>query len=405
MVAVRRFAGRLAVVAVVAVGACSAGAAPARAGQSAANPGLDPEPPRSPDLLTATWLNAGRIHVAGRADQGLATVASWPRNRLDRVLKNVLPTATPDVLVRALSLHTDIAIVERLRGTAAPGGSRRTAVQLLDGGEIRRVGRSFHWEIAWQIAAVLATRPGEGARAVAWYRAIGALLQQWADFGVALQHLKSSQALFDNDALLALHGGTLHQAFADPRLQRYAHLRGRAAAPNNPGSSTQWNEATVYSALQSAKGELDDAAKQFRRALALDPALHEARIRLAHVLGQQGDHAQAAEVVRPALREALPPFFEFYAALILGRSEEHLGHYAAAGVAYDRAAALFPGAQSAAIGRSRVALARGHGADGLQTIVAAAADAPRQDDPWASYFRIHVVDAETLLRAWREQIK
>ena len=54
--------------------------------------------------------------------------------------------------------------------------------------------------------------------------------------------------------------------------------------------------------------ELGVAERELRRALTLDPALHEARIRLAHVLSRLGDHRQAVEVVRPALEAPLPPF-------------------------------------------------------------------------------------------------
>ena len=109
----------------------------------------------------------------------------------------------------------------------------------------------------------------------------------------------------------------------------------------------------------AARVELGVAGRELRRAMTLDPTLHEARIRLAHVLSRLGDDRQAVEVVRPALEAPLAPFSEFYAALILGRSEEQLGRFDEAGVAYARAAARFPGAQSAEIGRSRVALAQG----------------------------------------------
>ncbi len=129
--------------------------------------------------------------------------------------------------------------------------------------------------------------------------------------------------------------------------------------------------------------ELGVAERELRRALTLDPTLHEARIRLAHVLSRLGDDRQAVEVVRPALEAPLPPFSEFYAALILGRSEEQLGRFAEAGAAYARAAARFPGAQSAEIGRSRVALAQGRAADALKILVDVVGPySTEQPDPW-----------------------
>ena len=132
------------------------------------------------------------------------------------------------------------------------------------------------------------------------------------------------------------------------------------------------------------------------------PTLHEARIRLAHVLSRLGDDWEAVEVVRPALEAPLPPFSEFYAALILGRSEEQLGRFDEAGVAYARAAARFPGAQSAEIGRSRVALAQGRAADALKSSSTSSARMRPAAGSLAVYYRQHYPDADTLLEAWRE---
>ena len=98
----------------------------------------------------------------------------------------------------------------------------------------------------------------------------------------------------------------------------------------------------------------------------------------------------------------LPPFLEFYAAVILGRSEEQLGRFDEAGVAYARAAARFPGAQSAEIGRSRVELAQGRAADALKILVdVVGPSSTEQPDPWLDYLKRHDPDAETLLQAWR----
>jgi len=204
--------------------------------------------------------------------------------------------------------------------------------------------------------------------------------------------------------VLALYQGTLRQAFGDPRLYDYVRTLGSTEGLGKPplasrhGASMEWANAT--------KVELGIARRELRRALTLDPTLHEARIRLAHVLSRLGDDREAVEVVRPALEAPLPPFSEFYAALILGRSEEQLGRFDEAGVAYARAAARFPGAQSAKIGRSRVALAQGRAADALKILFdVVGPDATGQPDPWRSYYRQHDPDADTLLEAWRGGVK
>jgi tetratricopeptide (TPR) repeat protein len=162
----------------------------------------------------------------------------------------------------------------------------------------------------------------------------------------------------------------------------------------------------AHAMLADRLRELGVAERELRRALTLDPALHEARIRLAHVLFALGDDRQAAEVVRPALDAALPPYLEFYAALILGRSEEQLGNFADAGVAYARAAARFPGAQSAEIGRSRVALAQGQAVGALKILDDVVGPfATEKPDPWLDYLKRHDPDSDALLRTWRAGVK
>jgi len=217
-----------------------------------------------------------------------------------------------------------------------------------------------------------------------------------------------------DDPVLALYQGTLRQVFADPRLYDYLRKRrstdglGQVPLASRDGASTESSirfGPTPTGVPNATRVELGVARRELRRALTLDPTLHEARIRLAHVLSRLGDDRQAVEVVGPALEAPLPPFLEFYAALILGRSEEQLGHFAEAGVAYARAAARFPGAQSAEIGRSRVALAQGRAPDALKILVdVAGPSSTEEQDPWSHYWQ-HVPDADTLLAAWRADLK
>ena len=370
-------------------------------------------------MRLAEWTTAVRTHAAGTVDGPLKTVASWPREhvtlvvrltveRLHRLLEvrdDVVATREQaeltGTLMRALSLHTDIAIVER---DARATSGMPAAVILVDGRETRFIRRSAHWEIARQIAAGLGTRPVEAPRVAAWYRATAALMQQWGDCDLLGVHLQVGQALFADDPVLALYQGTLRQVFGDPRLYDYLRKRGSTEGFGRPPAASRNGPLpTSASRLPNAtRVELGVAERELRRALTLDPALHEARIRLAHDQSRLVDDRQAVEVVRPALEAPLSPFSEFYAALILGRSEEQLGRFDEAGVAYARAAARFPGAQSAEIGRSRVALAQGRAADAPKILVDVLGPySTEQPDPWLSYYRQHDPDAETLLKAWQ----
>jgi hypothetical protein len=361
------------------------------------------------------WTNAVRTHAAGTLDEPLKTIASWPPEHVDLVLRLVSPTPNAArMLMRGLVLHTDIAIAERDSLMGGPG-----AVILVDGQVTRYIGRSAHWPIARRIAADLATRPGEGPRVTAWYRATAALMQQWRDVDLLGRHLEAGQTLFVDDPVLALYQGTLRQTFGDPRLQKYLRQRGSTEGFGRPplASRDRVGEDVSRRAFlipPPAQGRLPNATsvelgiarRELRRALTLDPALHEARIRLAHVLSRLGDHRQAVEVVRPALEAPLPPLLEFYAAVILGRSEEQLGRFEEAGVAYARAAARFPGAQSAEIGRSRVALAQGRARDAQKMLIDVIGPySTEQPDPWLDYLRLQDPDGETQLKAWQADLK
>ena len=375
------------------------------------------EAPRAPMKLfeqrLKDWTFAVGTHTAGEVDDALNTVASWPPEHVHMVLWQVskLQNAA-GLLKRGLVLHTDIARWERDALAGKPGG----AVVVLDGQVIQYIGRSAHWPIAQKIAEILTLRFEEGPRAAAWYRATAAIMQDWRDIDLLGRHLEAGQTLFLDDPVLALHQGTLRQVFGDPRLEEYLSRRGSTqgfgeaprASRKGPAPTMEDSFTFIVPKPSASRGglprvtriELEVAERELRRALTLDPTLHEARIRLAHVLGRLGDDRQAVEVVRPALEAPLPPFLEFYAAIVLGRSAEQLGQYDEAGSAYARAAACFPGAESASIGLSRVALAQGRAADGLKILVdAVGPSATEPPDPWLDYLRYHEPDGETQLKA------
>jgi tetratricopeptide (TPR) repeat protein len=399
------------VIAGLALAVVSPGAAAAQTAPTKEQPGQERAVALSfAEKQVAIWTTAVQTHAAGAVDGPARTIAAWKREHVTLVLRLVLPKAAPDTMARALSLHTDIAIAERdvlvQRSTSNAG----PAVVLIDGRETRRLGRSYHWAIASQIAAALAAQPDQGPRAVAWFRAIAAGLQAWGDFDTVVEHLRAGLVLFGDDPMLALYQGTLHQLHGDARLQQYVTARHSVAAQPRlavaPSPIDRPTPSDLRRVPKASKDQLEAAEREFRRALSIDPTLHEARIRLAHVLSALGDDRGAADTIRPALAAALPPFFEGYAALILGRSEEHLGHYAAADAAYARAAVLFPHAQSARIGRSRVALAQGQPTASLTALVddTGSSRQPR-DDPWVSHFREHDPDGASQIAAWRKALK
>jgi len=366
------------------------------------------------------WLAAVRAHTPGAIDDAVVTVSRWtPGVALAAVRKAVRETTDPAVLQRALILHTDAGIAERAAFEAGrrvrPGRGTRLLV------DARAVGgdlpRSPHWDLGREIAAALVTRPGGRAMVQRWYRASSALLQQWADCVALRQHLVAALRVLPDDPVLLLYDATLHQTYADPRVQRF--LRPSSDLPYEPSTGigarrdaqgfevdadfADRRRAFAEGQVGIAADELARAEKDLRRVIELDPSLVEARIRLAHVLVVRGQPADAFPLAAAALASPLPPFLEYYAAMVLGWSAEAQQRPDDARRAFDRAATVFPLAQSARIAISRHALEGAHAADGLAAIVASSGPKAARDagDPWWSYFRVHEPDSKTLLAALR----
>jgi hypothetical protein len=374
----------------------------------------------SSEELMLDWLALVRAHEAGTMDDAATSAAEWSPELIDIVLPQALATIDASTLRRALSMHTDIALAQQVTMGRPTVGSR-TAVVLLDGKPLEAIPRAQPWRICWAIATGLVTRPDQRPVIAAWFRAAGAVLQQLGDADLLAHHLDTALSLFPRDAVIALQTGTLHQTFADARVQEFMKRRQASPLPS-PMRTTGESKWGLFEQARrdqdrrmgvgrwapkrnepvAADVELGLARDFFRRALRLDPSLREAQIRLAHVMADLGHHEEAVATVTPVLAGTLVPFFEFYAAVLLGRSEEHLGHLAAAADAYARAAARFPGAPSAELGRSRVALAQGRTGDAIAIAVGVVGPGSEAHaDPWSSCFRVHDPDAGALLAAWR----
>ena len=355
----------------------------------------------------------------------------WPRDATFAAIDGATRrNADTGVLARGLVLHTDIAILERASGGGAAAGVGRS-VRLLDAESVGSLRRTYQWEAGRRLASVLAKSPQGAPIARTWFRAVAALLQQWGDLGAVRVHLDHADAAFPDDPWLTLYRATLHQAYADARVQSYM-IRVRRGDPaleigpttkgvyrdslgnlrdsgsdSTAQSTAQSTNLPLMAAIKETGIELGFAEAALRRALALDPSLAEARIRLAHVLGARGNTADAVALARDALTKPLPPFLEYYAAMVLGRNLEHRGDAAEARAAYDRAVAVFPHAQAARVAASRGALAAGRREEAVAAILTGIGpDAPDdRNDPWAWYYRLHEPQATSLVAELRASVR
>ena len=153
--------------------------------------------------------------------------------------------------------------------------------------------------------------------------------------------------------------------------------------------------------------ELALAERDLRRALAIEPGLVEARIRLAHVLSAEGQAPEAVAQARTAVETPLAPFLDYYATMVLGRAEQDIGRHAEARTAFERAARRLPAAQSPRVALSRLALADGRSVDGVAAMIATSGPEAKRHagDPWWWDFRLHEPDAKALLTAFRTQAR
>ncbi len=155
---------------------------------------------------------------------------------------------------------------------------------------------------------------------------------------------------------------------------------------------------TLPEAFPSAGDSRAQAERLFRRALALDPALAEARIRLAHVVGDSGRHEAAATELERAARQPLPPLLDYYASLLTGREARARGQLDAARRGFERAAGIYPNAPAPKYGLSELAIARNNGPESLAHLLPSEA-AARSDpnEPWWWIDRVHDPSAQTLI--------
>jgi hypothetical protein len=118
------------------------------------------------------------------------------------------------------------------------------------------------------------------------------------------------------------------------------------------------------------------------------------------VSGLLGGHDEAARELRRAGEAAREPRTRYFASLFLGVEEEALGRASAARAAFERAAELYPRAQSPYLALSQLARRRGERTDARRFIgeVWSRSNEDRlRDDPWPTYLTGIVTEPDVLL--------
>lgn len=230
----------------------------------------------------------------------------------------------------------------------------------------------------------------------AWYEAVASLAHAETRWDDALAWCERGLREFPDSARLHLVAGSV--------LEVQAGLAAHAGGPDPAPSTSQARER--LRATRDSRSLLERARRAVRQALALDPELTEARLRLGRIAYLLGEPAEAQALLEGVRRRQRASETTFDAHLFLARLHEDAGRLEEASRCYEAALAVDPRAQSARLGLSFVRLlqgARQAAADEVEAALEAAGGRPRPDPfwlyPWGSS-----VDAEPRLEALRRQV-
>ena len=406
-----------------------------------------------------TWVDAVQAHTPGRVDASVLTVAGWSYERREDLNTGVGLflsalmgwTATADgnpaaqvivergkvsgkaFLKRAAVLHSDVAAYRDMTATkvlaetkARPKDTRqlryRESIPPLlmedrvvlnqDGQVLGESTSTWNWPFARSLLDLLSAesprkifsdgRPARGTDPFVsqWYHATTAYMFARGLYGDSTPHLHHASmllpddplAVFDRACYAEILGLPIQQALIpEPDVSQRAHGDG-APMWKTPGSEAALRIPPVSKTNAEAEA-------LFRKALTLDPALVEARVRLARLLHVRSRHQEAAAELELVFAAKPVGVVAYYARLFAGREAESAGRTAEALAHFTEASALFPDAQSALLALSRHALLQ---AD----IPAAAAPIDRlrtqppdfDSDPWWTYDLGSGRDADVLLQ-------
>lgn len=313
---------------------------------------------RNTDLLMREYLAVVREYCAGDLDGARLTISQWHQKEVLSVVSHVarvrrrLPRTgyQPDLSgwnVRMLAASTLFNI-------------ELAAVQ-----DTPLYQRAFHLSVARHFLGTLVPA-NDLAEAELLSRAIAAVLQLELKVEDLNEYLPWAVGRFPKSAELLLSLGSLHELAS---AQRLASAREEYLIPSDTAASIRKAEAA------------------YSRALALDPQLTNARLRLARVLHLQGRQNDARAEVKTVLATGPEWEQEYLAWLFLGAVEEGAKEWTAALRAYERAAAVCISCQTPKFGLARAYAAVGQ-LDAVSDVIHDAlqqAAVHTRGDPWTLY--------------------
>ncbi len=324
--------------------------------------------------------------------------------RLQAIAKDVVDRGGENrMLISAASLHADIVMLEA-GPSLTPDPSRRprssqVMVFLADGQQTGIDDAGVHWEMGRRLldkvrprnARKLGPDPGADETVRLWYLASSAYMQAVEQLDG--WHFERAVQLFPRDPEILFLAACAREMFSGPQIQ------------NVLASTTLSRD--LFNLIGDEGDELGKAERLFRQSLELDPKQTEARIRLGRVLGRRGRHQDAIVELRRATMETKNRLLQYYGQMFLGAEAAALDLVDESRRAYERAAALYPDAQSPHLAIGALAARTGDRAGALSAIqpVLTGDDPLRSDDPWWSYYTSQARDLVGIVEALHEAVQ
>jgi tetratricopeptide (TPR) repeat protein len=361
------------------------------------------------------WRAASVEHHPGRADRAAEEISGWDEEDLEIVIRFITKLGSQSakkakrtlarasirrilqltdqevrggnlnrVLKQGAILHTDIAVLElKAKGRRNTG---RSVAAFYDG-RVYALPRQLHWEFARRLIDSVSPSPAEDPMARQWYIATTAHMQSLRLFAYARRNIENALELFPSDDRVLFYAGVLHETWAMPLSQNIL-LPPRGQLPYG-----------------SKKSELKQAKKFYQKSLKANPNSAETHLRLGRVLGLLGDHHQAVAELQLAVEATKDPQLLYYTTLYLGHEYVMISRSGDARDQYERAAMLYPDAQSPLFGLSHLAYSGGDVEEAflaIQRVLSLPVSDSLTNDPWWTYDRYPLRDADALVADLQE---
>jgi len=356
------------------------------------------------------WREAAVNHDPGKADPAATAIGGWRQEDLEIVIDFITKLASQSkgslkrtiektpvrsrlgltgqevqkgdlnrILKQGALLHTDIALLKLETGNF--NNLSELLGAFIDGHLILQPKR-VHWEFARRLINSIAPSPSKDPEAKQWYIATTAYMQSLRHLSYARENIEAALEIFPSDERILLYAGALHETWASPA---------------NQNIQLPPNSQVIY---ESKKKELEQAQKLYRKAIAVNPDLAEAHLRLGRVQGLLGIHPQAIVALHRAVALSRDPQLSYYASLYLGYAFEMISRPDDARDQYERAAMLYPFAQSPLLALSQLARSQDDTEDALrilQRVFSLPIEDPGVKDPLWIYDLSHVRDTSALI--------